>query len=143
MIDKYPCGHVSWPQSFTGEAQGRAKDIVEVHEMVKRAKEHSTLGLKYIRVPIGQMLVLAFSDANWGTRADGTSQGGFITMRCHKDVFLKYSSNLSILNFGSNKLRIICRSSLATETQAFSIAFDDLDMTRLLVAELASAHEVD
>ena len=89
-----------------------------------------------------EMLILTFSDASWGSRGDGSSQGGFLILATEKKVLLGQRAPYSILNYGPKKLKRVCRSPLAAETQALSISLGDSEVIRLLCAEFMCADAV-
>ena len=66
----------------------------------------------------------------------GASQGGYIVYAADVDLVSGKEAKFSIIDWKSWKLKRVCRSSLAAETQAFSDALDQLNWIRLFMAEL-------
>ena len=70
--------------------------------------------------------LLALSDAAWGTREDGSSQGGYLILAVPPKMFDGESAEYAFLDWKSWKLDRVSRSSLNAETQAAAPAVDVL-----------------
>ena len=79
----------------------------------------------------GQLNLVAWSDASWANRRDGKSTGGFLIGICGAEVLAGTRSHVSIVSWGTNKLKRVARSSMAAEMQALANAEDELHLCRL------------
>jgi hypothetical protein len=78
--------------------------------------------------------LLALSDAAWGTRPDGSSQGGYLILLVPTIAFQDQMTSYAILDWRSMKLPRVARSSLSAETQAAATAADSLEMVKTFMA---------
>ena len=76
---------------------------------------------------------LCFSDAAYGARPDGSSQGGFMILLTHKKALQGERTNYNIMSWRSFKLPRVCRSSLSAEAQACSAAVDEMTLLRAMI----------
>jgi hypothetical protein len=79
----------------------------------------------------GPLHLVAWSDASWANRRDGKSTGGFLIGICGEEVLDGKRGHVSIVSWGTNKLKRVARSSMAAEMQALANAEDELHLCRL------------
>ena len=79
----------------------------------------------------GQIHLIAWSDASWANRRDGKSTGGFLRGICGEQVLDGQRGHVSVVSWGTNKLKRVARSSMAAEMQALANAEDELHLCRL------------
>ena len=79
----------------------------------------------------GPLHIVAWSDASWANRRDGKSTGGFLIGICGEGVLDGNRGHVSIISWGTNKLKRVARSSMAAEMQALANAEDELHLCRL------------
>ena len=95
----------------------------------------------------GKIHLIAWSDASWANRKDGKSTGGYLIGMCGEDVLKGIRSHVSVVSWGTNKLKRVARSSMSAELQALAIAEDELHLCRMTWAEfngeLINLNEVD
>ena len=96
----------------------------------------------YNRKITGQPNLVAWSDASWANRRDGKSTGGFLIGICGDEVLRGVRSHISIVSWGTNKLKRVARSSMAAEMQALANAEDELHLCRLAWLEF-NGRQVD
>ena len=84
------------------------------------------------------MVMACFCDASWGTRKDGSSQGGYVIVLADQKFLQGEECWLTVLDFKSFKLKRKCRSSLSAECQAFSEAQDQVEYVKLFFQEMMS-----
>lgn len=77
---------------------------------------------------------LCFSDAAYGVRPDGSSQGGFMILLTHKKALQGEQTDYNIMSWRSFKLPRVCRSSLSAEAQACSVAVDEMMLLRTMLS---------
>eukprot|EP00959_Pyramimonas_sp_CCMP1952_P085623 1791012-Pyramimonas_sp.AAC.1 len=100
-------------------------------------KQNSDVGLKMKK--IGQVCDIAFvamTDAAWGVRQGGPSQGGCVTLACHKKIFDGHESDLSVIDWKSFKLLRMARSSLHAGPQAAAAGMGGLEFAKRFWAAL-------
>jgi hypothetical protein len=83
----------------------------------------------------GKPHLVAWSDASWANRRDGKSTGGFLIGVCSEEVLKGTRAHVSIVSWGTNKLKRVARSSMSAELQALAIAEDELHLCRMTWAE--------
>ena len=83
----------------------------------------------------GSIHLVAWSDASWANRKDGKSTGGFLIGICGEGVLDGKREHVSIISWGTNKLKRVARSSMAAEMQALANAEDELHLCRLACLE--------
>ena len=80
---------------------------------------------------------MAYTDASWGSRPDGSSQIAYFVF-CAPWVYLQgQRSMLTPVSWTSSKSQRVCRSSLAAEIQGIAEGQDELDYVRLVWKELS------
>lgn len=79
--------------------------------------------------------ILCISDAGWGTRANGESQGGYILCLSTPQILERERAKCWIIDWQSKKLRRVVRSSVAAETLAGQNGLDGIEAFQALLAE--------
>ena len=88
------------------------------------------------RVPDGEQInLVAWSDASWANRRDGKSTGGYLIGLCGSNVLKGGRGHISVVSWGTNKLKRVARSSMAAEMQALANSEDELHLCRIAWAE--------
>ena len=104
---------------FTRELYGQRNVTLEMHNL--HAEQDNDI------------VAVAWSDAALANRADLGSTGGMLIGLVHKDMVDKgLKGPVNVISWGSAKLRRVCRSSLAAETQALSEAEQELMFVRTM-----------
>ena len=120
-------------QGYTQKA--RVKDVLLANKLCRLQRANATVGLHF-SCDIHEPVVLTFSDASHANRADGTSQGGMITVLTDKKVLHGQKGPFSVLSWHSKKLKRIARSSTCAEVQACANAYDELEYIKQLYCEI-------
>ena len=120
-------------QGYTQKA--RVKDVLLANKLCRLQRANATVGLHFSS-EIQEPVVLTFSDASHANRADGTSQGGMITVLTDKKVLHGEKGPFSVLSWHSKKLKRIARSSTCAEVQACANAYDELEYIKQLYCEI-------
>ena len=103
--------------------------ILTANKILRKLRAgQSKLFNKKINEPVH---LVAWSDASWANRRDGKSTGGFIIGICGESVLDGKRDHVSIVSWGTNKLKRVARSSMAAEMQALANAEDELHLCRL------------
>ena len=79
--------------------------------------------------------LVVWSDASWANRRDGKSTGGYLLGICGSNVLKGLRGHISVVSWGTNKLKRVARSSMAAEMQALANAEDELHLCRIAWAE--------
>ena len=99
------------------------EDIVALNDVVKRAKERSSLTIRI--QPLRRMKLAVVSDASWGN-AGFHSQGGHVLLAHEEELHEQGEARANVLAWRSGKLQRVVNSTLAAETQALSRGLGDL-----------------
>ena len=106
-----------------GEANGG--DLKYANKVLKSMKETASEGKAKTRIPPmkGELLLVSYFDASLGTSKSSQAQQGELHLLTSTDAFHK-PAPACILEFHSNRIRRVVRSSLAAEGCAMSSAGD-------------------
>jgi hypothetical protein len=95
------------------------------------------------KIPEGQKIqLIAWSDTSWANRKDGKSTGGYLIGLTGHSVLEGERGHVTIVSWGTNKLKRVARSSMAAEMQALANAEDELHLCRLAWLEF-NGQDVD
>ena len=72
----------------------------------------------------------------WANRRDGKSTGGYLIGIYGDRVLAGERGHVTIVTWGTNKLKRVAKSSMSAEMQALAITEDELHTCRLCWAEL-------
>ena len=98
------------------------------NKALRFAKENSDAGLKFFNLGTPKDLAMvAMSDAAWGVRADGQSQGGYLVVLTHQKAIQGEECPYVVLDWRSYRLPRVSRSSLNAEAQACAGAMDAME----------------
>ena len=128
-----------WLSATTSILQGHVqtatvKEVLLANKLCRLQRAQADVGLTFT-TGIQTPMVLTFSDASHGNRADGSSQGGSITILTDQSVLEGKHAPFSILSWHSRKLKRISRSSTCAEVQACSNAHDDAEFAKQVLFE--------
>ena len=113
------CGEVTRATAGTLRAANKA---------LRFAKENGDVGLKFFKLGDPKDLAMvAMSDAAWGVRADGQSQGGYLVVLTHRKAIQGEECPCVVLDWRSYRLPRVSRSSLNAEAQACAGAMDAME----------------
>ena len=84
-----------------------------------------------------------FSDAAWGVRPDGSSQGGYLVYASSHDLHKGKEAPVGIIEWKSRKLSRTCRSSLSAESQAMADSIDILNFYSIVFADCLHPEGID
>ena len=142
------CGQLAWvanhsrpEQAFLASyLQGTQDKALVAHlDMYNKAvRELKTrkATLKFPVVPIERWRLLAVTDAGWGVRANGESQGGLVLCLCDKEVLERKPGPTWVIEWSSKKLRRVVRSSTAAETLAAQNGLDAIEFAQAFLQEV-------
>ena len=121
----------------------KISSLQKANKIIRQAQGHLTMKLTFQSIGLDRLVLGVFTDASWGVRPDGASQGGYMIYAADKDILQGQEALMSILDWKSWKLKRVCRSSLAAETQAFTDAVDQLNWVRLFMIEVLTSSALD
>ena len=84
-----------------------------------------------------------FSDAFWGVRPDGSSQGGYLVYASSHALHEGHAALVGIIEWTSWKLSRTGRSGLSAESQAMADAIGILNLIRLFDADCLHPEGID
>ena len=90
-----------------------------------------------------QLAFGVFSDAAWGVRPDGSSQGGYMIYASSRALHKGEEAPIGVIDWKSWKLIRKCRSSLSAESQAMADSVDMLNFVRLFIADCIHPQGID
>ena len=132
------CPHLNATVSLVAAdiSNGKIKVLEELNKALRFAKSATSFRLVMRKVvdELAEMCFICYSDAAFGVRSDGASQGGFILVMTSRKALKGESVPYNIVGWRSFKLNRVCRSSLSAESQACSVSLDELVMVKTLAA---------
>ena len=117
---------------------GKVKVMLELNKTLRFAKHAVDFKVVMQKVFSGleDMCYVVYSDAAFGVRSDGSSQGGYIVILTSLKALAGETVAYNIVGWRSFKLTRVCRSSLSAESQGCSGALDELMMIKTFTALL-------
>ena len=116
------------------------KIIAEVNKFVREIFGQKDIGLNIYDLQAqdpDDLVAVAWSDAALANRVDLTSTGGMLIGFVHRRMVDEGQRGpVNVISWGSSKLRRVCRSSLAAETQALAEAEQELMFVRIQWREI-------
>ena len=132
------CPHLNATVSLLAAdiSNGKVQVLQELNKALRFAKNAGDfkLVMKKVFVKPEEMCFICYSDAAFGVRSDGASQGGFIMVMTSIKALTGESVPYNVVGWRSFKLNRVCRSSLSAESQACSGALDELVMIKTLTS---------
>ena len=132
------CPHLNATVSLLAAdiSNGKIKVLEELNKALRFAKSATDfkIVMKKVVEEVTETCFLCYSDAAFGVRTDGASQGGYILVMTSGRALKGESVPYNVVGWRSFKLNQVCRSSLSAESQACSGALDELVMIKTLAA---------
>ena len=128
-------------QAFLVSYLQGVQDKARVHHLslynkAVREMKQQKVCLKFPVLPIERWRIPVVTDAGWGVRESGESQGGLLVCICDKDVLAQRRGVTWIIEWSSKKLRRIVRSSTAAETLAAQNGLDAIEFAEGFLQEV-------
>lgn len=122
--------------------QAKVKDLLDANKLCRMQRAQAEVGLHFTS-EIQEPMVVTFTDASHANRADGSSQGGSLTIFTDSRILKGEQTPFSILSWHSRKLKRISRSSTCAEVQACANAHDDAEFARQLLFEFENPQGIN
>ena len=142
------CGQLAWvanhsrpDQAFLAsflqgtQDQARVLHLTLYNKAVREMKKRR-VSLRFPSIPVEEWRLLAVTDAGWGVRENGESQGGLVLCLCERKVLEQQLGTTWIIEWASKKLRRVVRSSTAAETLAAQNGLDAIEFAQAFLQEL-------
>lgn len=116
------------------QCSAKVEDLLLTNKLIRTQRQFHDVPVRFsseIREPI----LLTYTDASWGCRSDGSSQGGQLTVLADRCVLKGEKSSFSLINWQSRKLARIARSSTSAEVQMASNATDNHEFLKQLLLD--------
>ena len=122
--------------TLQGVSEPTVSTIQEANKTLRFMKSNSDVGVraKPIATSMKDVRFVVMTDAAWGVRVDGTSQGGYLILAMHKDTLAGKSGSYSVIDWRSWKLPRVSRSSLSSEAQAACGGVDALEFVKTFIS---------
>ena len=117
--------------------------LQKANKLIRQAQRDDSLPIHIHAIPLDQLSFGIFSDAAWGVRPDGSSQGGFMLYSSTHELHKGEEAPIGIMEWKSWKLTRKCRSSLSAESQAMADSVDLLNFARLFFADFLLPEGID
>lgn len=124
------CSCVQLLSSAETEPTPSAKTYKELRNIVNRAKQTSTMGLKFVPLDLGTLSMFLFTDASFANADRYASQLGFVI------CLVDYTGTANILHYGSQRCKMVTRSVMAAELHALSYGFENAFVAKTMVEEV-------
>ena len=107
------------------------EDLTQSGKILRTAQAHADFSIIFRATPVEKVRFVAFHDAGWGVRTDGSSQAGLLICAASQELLDGHEAPISLIEWKYWKLKRVCRSSLSSETQAQAETLDQLNYSRL------------
>ncbi|CAE7223028.1 RE1 [Symbiodinium sp. CCMP2592] len=141
------CGQLAWVASHSRPDQAFLSSYLQgvqdraqyrhltMYNKALREMKHHKVTLKFPCVPASDWRLLVITDAGWGVRESGESQGGLILCLCESKVLRQEEGKCWVIEWASKKLRRIVRSSTAAETLSCQNGLDCIEFAQAFIQE--------
>ena len=106
------------------------ESLQKANKIIRQAQRDDSLPIHIHAIPLDHLNFGVFSDAAWGIRHDGSSQGGYLIYASSHALHKGEEAPVGIIEWKSWKLSRKCRSSLSAESQAMADSIDVLNFVR-------------
>ena len=124
--------------SFSQQAfpQPTVKDLMFANQLVHRARQHADVSVTVRHIPWSELCIVFHSDAGFANAAQSRTQAGYILAFTDKNLDSDRQAPWSPVAWKSMKLPRVVASTLAGETQVFSLASGLAEYVALMIAEI-------
>ena len=129
--------------SASETANPTIESLQKANNIVRQAQRDDVLPIHIHAIPLDSLNFGVFSDAAWGVRPGGSSQGGYLVYASSHALTKGEEAPVGVIDWKSLKLSRTCRSSLSVESQAMADAIDILNFIRLFFADCLHPEGID
>jgi hypothetical protein len=115
--------------------KGTVAHLQMYNKAVREMKERKVCLRFPSGIPLKDLRILCITDAGWGTRSNGESQGGYVLCLTVPKMFERVRAPCWVVDWQSKKLRRVVRSSVAAETLAGQNGLDAIEAFQALMLE--------
>ena len=115
--------------------QNKPESLDWLNRAVRRSREEVDFGVKCLRCPLDEVIIVSVSDAAYGAMPGGGSQGGNLVLLAAPGI-LNRVAPVCIVEGNSTKIHRVVRCSMSAEISALATAFEHGDFVRAVYAEL-------
>ena len=113
----------------------RVKDLLFANQLVHRARQHARVSITVKDIPLQNLAIAFHSDAGFANAKANQTQAGYVLAFVDRGLQEDQESPWSPFAWRSYKMPRVVASTLAGETQAFSIASGTAEWVSLMVLE--------
>ncbi|CAL1141395.1 unnamed protein product, partial [Cladocopium goreaui] len=110
------------------------EDLLEANKLIRMQRQFCEMPLRFSS-QIQEPVLVSYSDASWSCRADGSSQGGQLTVLADRKFLDGHRSEFSLVSWQSRKLGRVARSSTSAEVQMASNTTDNHEFLKQVILE--------
>ena len=122
----------SFALSFSAQTTEPGLDHVKVLNKCLTWQKNNKQGLKFIKLDLNTLKVVAFTDSSFANNSDHSSQIGFVIVLADGD------NNANIVHWSSVKCKRVTRSVLASELYALTHGFDIASVVKATLMKILS-----
>ncbi len=110
--------------------------LVEANKLLTKAQQMESVIILHAHGRSEELAVGGWTDAGWANRVDESSTGGFMLCLAPVRILDGAEVDTTMIYWASQRLRRVCRSSLACEVQGLANCDQELFFARLACAEI-------
>jgi hypothetical protein len=139
-LSKQTRGDLSVQVSFGQQSlpEPKVKDLRRANNALRRAKQHSELGLRYAPIPIKELAYVMHSDASLANIKKTATQGGYVIGATHRKLLANQTAPWQPVAWRSGRLKRVIVSTLASEAQAYLLGVRELEWVLTQTMEIIS-----
>lgn len=137
-LAKQTRGDLSVQVSFGQQSlpEPKVKDLRRANNALRRAKQHSSLGLSYAAIAPADLAFVMHSDASLANIRKVATQGGYVIAATQRSLLANKTAVWQPVAWRSGRLKRVIVSTLASEAQAHLIGIRELEWVLSQAAEV-------
>ena len=104
--------------------------------MVRLAKAHTCLALPVCRIPLDQVCLVSYGDANGGNTRAERAQAGYVIMFAHRTLLEGMAAPATLVSWRSHRVKRVVTGASAADAMGLSEAIAQGDWVRALWSEV-------
>ena len=122
--------------SLSQRATPKISDLLEANRTLRTARASPDAKITFRPIDILTSVILGYGDSSFANVDDIRSQAGMLILIAERAVLTTSGGMASLIEWRSHRIKRVCRSTLAAETQACGAAVDAALYLRALSAEI-------